>query len=560
MSDGDTNESSSPETVRDWFGWLLLGVVLLLVIGIRLRTLDVPLERDEGEYAYIASLMLRGVPPYAEAYTMKFPGTPAMYVAGFSVFGESTRGVHLTLLVVNATTMLLMYWLARRWHDVTISALAAAFYGLWSLMPGLQGTSAHAEHFAVLFGLAGYALLAQTFERTSHARIHRWLVVLLSGLLFGTAVLMKQQAAFFVAPALLYLLWTCWRSPHDERRAAQALLGSAVLGVGVVLPFGVLVAILSQLKLFDTFWFWTIAYASTYGIGDTTHLRGMIQLAFRHVGMASVLLDVLLITGVTSLVWDADSKRGRVFLCCLCAGGIAAVLPSLRFYDHYFVFLLPAASLFAALGLSAVARLLGSAWSPRVPQIGRSTLIVLVLGAVVWSNRLAWFQTSMVSLSRITYGANPFPEAVEIAKFLKAQAQPGERLLVFGSEPELYFYTGMPAATKYIYTYPLVERQPYAKQMQAEMIEEIERMRPEYCVVLHVNQSWIAAPSASLEIHNWWHRYQREHYEQIGMADILGRHTTNYFFGELWRDKRPQSNVWIGIYRRQDLKPSVPRN
>ena len=33
-----------------------------------------PLERDEGEYAYIGQLILRGEIPYVAAHSMKLPG------------------------------------------------------------------------------------------------------------------------------------------------------------------------------------------------------------------------------------------------------------------------------------------------------------------------------------------------------------------------------------------------------------------------------------------------------------------------------------------------------
>jgi len=58
--------------------WIFLAVIIpVLVIAIRVRLLGIPLERDEGEYAYAGQLMLQGIPPYKLAYNMKFPGTYA---------------------------------------------------------------------------------------------------------------------------------------------------------------------------------------------------------------------------------------------------------------------------------------------------------------------------------------------------------------------------------------------------------------------------------------------------------------------------------------------------
>jgi hypothetical protein len=53
---------------------------------VRLKFADVPLERDEGEYAYAGQLILHGVPPYTLAYNMKFPGTYYAYAALMAVF------------------------------------------------------------------------------------------------------------------------------------------------------------------------------------------------------------------------------------------------------------------------------------------------------------------------------------------------------------------------------------------------------------------------------------------------------------------------------------------
>src|SRR5271154_7088682 len=90
--------------VRLW-PWLVVLVVLLFVGFIRVRLLEMPLERDEGEYAYAGQLILQGIPPYELAYNMKLPGTYFAYALGMAVFGETTSGVHLTLLVVNSLTV-----------------------------------------------------------------------------------------------------------------------------------------------------------------------------------------------------------------------------------------------------------------------------------------------------------------------------------------------------------------------------------------------------------------------------------------------------------------------
>src|SRR2546429_3690358 len=95
--------------------WIFLAVIVFgLVIAIRIRLLGIPLERDEGEYAYSGQLILQGIPPYKLAYNMKFPGTYAAYALIMSMFGQTIYGIHVGLLLVNAATVALVFFLGRR--------------------------------------------------------------------------------------------------------------------------------------------------------------------------------------------------------------------------------------------------------------------------------------------------------------------------------------------------------------------------------------------------------------------------------------------------------------
>src|ERR1700678_1211250 len=84
-----------------WHFAILLAVIVLFGV-IRWRLADMPLERDEGEYAYSGQLILQGIPPYQLAYNMKLPGTYAAYAAILAIFGQTARGIHLGLLLINA--------------------------------------------------------------------------------------------------------------------------------------------------------------------------------------------------------------------------------------------------------------------------------------------------------------------------------------------------------------------------------------------------------------------------------------------------------------------------
>src|SRR4029450_470991 len=180
--------------------WTLALIVVGFVIAIRIRLLGIPLERDEGEYAYAGQLILQGIPPYKLAYNMKFPGTYAAYAVVMSIFGQTISGIHLGLLLVNAATVALVFFLGRRLINETAGFVAAASYTLLSVSPTVLGFAAHATHFVMLPVLGGMLLL---LDQHAHARFGRLFV---SGVLFGLAVVMKQPGIFFSLFAVIYLM------------------------------------------------------------------------------------------------------------------------------------------------------------------------------------------------------------------------------------------------------------------------------------------------------------------------------------------------------------------
>src|SRR6059036_2522460 len=236
--------------------WIFLaGIVVVLVIAIRIRLLGIPLERDEGEYAYAGQLLLQGIPPYKLAYNMKFPGTYAAYAVIMSIFGQTVIGIHLGLLLVNAATIALIFFLGRRLVNTTAGIAAAASYAVLSVSPSVLGFAGHATHFVILPVLGGTLLLLDESDRQAFGRLFA------SGLLFGLGLLMKQPAIFFILFGAIYLL--C----RDSRRVGlnTILLRNLIFDAGVILPFGITCFLLWCAGVFKQFWFWTIDYARHYG-------------------------------------------------------------------------------------------------------------------------------------------------------------------------------------------------------------------------------------------------------------------------------------------------------
>jgi hypothetical protein len=534
-----TNTIINPDKLVRVAWWVLAAIVFGLTLAIRIRLLGIPLERDEGEYAYAGQLMLQGIAPYKLAYNMKFPGTYAAYAGIMSVFGQTITGIHLGLLLVNAATIVLIFFLGRRLANPTAGIAAAASYAILSVSPSVLGFAGHATHFVMLPVLGGTLLLLVGSDRQAFGRLSA------SGLLFGLAVLMKQPAIFFVLFGAIYLV------SRDIRRFRLTilLLRSLVFGVGVILPFGIACLFLWYAGVFNQFWFWTIDYARQYG--SLVPLSQAPRIFFwnvKEVIGAGWGLWMLAGLGLFAGLWDQRARIGARFMLGFLGFSALALSPGFYFRPHYFILILPAVSLLIGV---AISRLLDVA----AGHMGVVRLLpLLLLGAAlslpIFFERKFFFRVSPVEACRMIYPESPFPESIRIAEYVREHTSPNDTIAVLGSEPQIYFYSHRHSATGYIYTYGLMESQKYAQQMQQEMIREIKLARPKYLITVVMSDSWLQRPSSDRRIFTWANEYSGENYNAVGFVNIVTPDRSDYYFGEV-PGSVSQLDNYVVIYERK---------
>jgi len=520
--------TSKPASARasSRLGTIVLLVLILLATGsARLRLLDLPLERDEGEYAYAGQLMLQGIPPYQLAYNMKLPGTYAMYALFLGAFGQTPRGIHLGLLLVNLATIALVFAVARRWFGSLAGVTAASAYALLSVSPSVLGLAAHATHFVVLFGVGGTLLLILAEERD-----RGWIYVL-AGIAMGLAFVMKQQGVVFLLFGFLITLLAGWR--HDAEGGSRALLHSRLFLLGALLPAGLTGLWLWRAGVFEKFWFWCVTYAREYATAVPLG-RGIQEFAFEfpRALQGHVLLWLCGVAGAWA-VWTRPGGRApAVRVTALLVASLLGVSLGLYFRAHYFILMLPVLAILAGAAMSSLAEALGRRGvPPAVPWAAPLVILSLATGEALLQHGRTLFRDSPFEVTRATYGTNPFPEALEVARYIAKHSKPSDRIAVLGSEPEIYFYAHRHSATGYVYAYGPMEEQPYALQMQREMIAEIEAARPEYVVFVRVPASWLVQPKSQMLLLEWTLRYTQS-YELVGTADILADRSVYRWKGE----------------------------
>jgi hypothetical protein len=525
--------------------WLLFAAIALGA-ALRFRLLSLPFERDEGEYAYAGQLMLQGLAPYEFAYTMKLPGVSAIYAGLMLVFGQTHQGIHLGLLFINALTCWLVFALGRRLVGSFAGIAAAAFFAITSTLPAVQGLWANAEHFVLPFALAG---ILSYFHWCSDPRA-RYLMI--SGALLGCGILMKQHgAAFFV------FVGFCLGSKLFVARTGQwqtATRAFASLVGGAALPIVLVALIVFSMGSFDKFWYWTVEYATSYAAGNSLE-RGWLNF-LRNGGaiwQQATAIGLMAAAAPLCLDWSPARRFASAHLLLFALLSFLAVCPGLFFRPHYFILLLPAASILAGASLDRCYRILRDFTGNEPLRALPGVAAVVITLATLGMNQDDLLHATPDQVLHKTYGISPFSASVSIGSYLREHTQENETIAVIGSEPQIYFYAQRKSATGHIYTYPLMEDRPEAKAMQLEMAREIEAASPKYLVFVNDAGSWMKTKRSTTLILDWFSKYKKR-YQIVGWSEA-GAKTSTVYWGKpaSWP---PKSKSWIAIYRRNEAQES----
>ena len=220
------------------------------------------------------------------------------------------------------------------------------------------------------------------------------------------------------------------------------------------------------------------------------------------------------------------------------------------FRPHYFQMLLPAVSILAAISADFACDLFAR-WRFSANKIVWGLVVAAAIFHGIFRQREVFFSMSPLEVSRSIYGANPFPESVEIARYIKGHSDQDDTIAVLGSEPQIYFYSKRRAATSHMYAYHLMANFNLSLAFQRQMIEEIEAKSPMFLVLVNVPTSWIIQPESDRTLFEWFERYHQEYYEVAGIADIFGSAPTIYRWNEDAMNYLPRSPYWVGVYRRK---------
>jgi hypothetical protein len=184
----------------------------------------------------------------------------------------------------------------------------------------------------------------------------------------------------------------------------------------------------------DEVWRWGRVYAGT------TFVNAPLKNGFLRTLNWAGFHAAIVIAAVGQASWPVHAERRR-WLVWL-AISLAGVAAGLRFFPRYYFQLLPVVVLLAARGFAEMRGRLG--------VMGRLVALLLLIPLARFAptyfmaaRDAGWRDTAMDRDSRAA------------AAMVKALAKPGDTLFVWGFRPEIYVYSHLPAATRFLDSQPL---------------------------------------------------------------------------------------------------------
>lgn len=524
----------------------LLIVVLFLFIRIGFR--NIPIERDEGSYAYMGQLLLKGQIPYQDFYEMKPPALYVSYAVLSALSGGDIAIMHVWMALLLALGGMLLFYLVRRWLDDGAGLVATLSYMVLAMMPFASGFSIQAEHLVAVFAIAGLWALTRGLQRATP------LMILVGGFLLCWGLLVKQNGLFFALLAM-----TLIPAFHLSENRTQWLKNTGrdgfwlALGAGIPL-IGFTLMMLVQGTLQD-FWFWIVEYPQAYTSKiDWTFGRTLLENSLKRMYEGQEMYWILGVAGcliiwMTSISWY---KKWAVTGILLVAA--LSVMPGKRFYGHYFLHFIPALAVGAGAAVFVLGQFAGR-WMPSFrPWLAPILAMVLLLPTMV-SHDAYYFRPDFTRILRQTYGTNPFPESKDLAEFLNRKYQPGDGLIVLGSEPQIYAYTQAECPTRHHFMGFLLKNHPREKEWQKEVIDAVTADPPKYAVWVQHPLSWLPAEGADQGIINWGWSLIRREYVPIAWYDQVDQWSYRVIEGEEARNYQSKGEQYMVLLERQAPPP-----
>jgi hypothetical protein len=503
----------------------IIGLIGLCFVALLIRwpIVDMPFERDEGEYAYIAQRWFRGEVPYRDAFDQKPPGVFVAYAVIERLVGSSPAAIHWGAQFYTLGTLVLIALIGRQFANERAGLLAALFAAFMTADRSILGNAANTELFMILPLAAGFLATVVAIDRDSTA----WAVV--AGVASCLAMQFKQVALQNVIFHGLLLLM--FARPRLRLCVAYTVGGLAAIAPTIAYFWSVG----AIREFYDCVIGHNLAYAQRVPIEDYAMWFWFYFNAILGSWWPIILLAMVSLT----LRGDPAAGRPRLILATWLLFSFFGVCTGGYFRNHYFYQVIPPVAVLAGRGLTLLAEKVA-------PHGAGATAWAAAAAAILWGMFLQpwcaidaspgapltdrvragvrfspWYFCPGDPIQKVTrlYGGCPFGESPAVAAFINRQSVPDDTVYIFGSEPQICYYADRKSASRYIFAYPLMTPFFDTRGRQAGVLAELRHTRPRFIVVSDQPTSFCADDDTPKLLETEVGKLLRRSYRLVGFVD-----------------------------------------
>ncbi|MBI4386786.1 MAG: hypothetical protein HY551_05340, partial [Elusimicrobia bacterium] len=217
-----------------------------------------------------------------------------------------------------------------------------------------------------------------------------------------------------------------------------------------------------------------------------------------------------------------EARRAEEILATLWLGSaLIGCATGLFLFPHYFLQAYPPLAFLAGAGIQ---RLGESRSGARYASWLAAGLCLYPVAA----HARAYFVESPERTARRLLYPNPLFEAKALADFIRSRSNETDRMYVFGSEPQLYWYAGLRAATEHIFVYPLTLF-PRGYQEIWRELHRLETTSPRFIVYVQQGASTLIATREGEVLRSGVISLLARRYRWIGTVDIRPEGSRAFF-------------------------------
>ena len=452
----------------------------------------VPLGWDQGFFASVGDVILRGGMPYRDAWEIKGPLIYYGFALSQWIFGRHLWSIRVLDLPLILTGTVAVAMITARITSPLRGRWAAVAFMLWiasltQFQPVQPDTWA-----AVLITLAVWPLVER---RPTLAEL------MFSGAMIGCAVLVKPLYLAFLALPMVQIFEEEWSKSGKFRLNAQSCTRLAAMAGMALVPPLIAVAWFAHRgglrALVDVHLLYNVrVYSRTGSSRRWNAIRGVAEFFFSTV---VVFILPMIATGAYFLWRNFRAAAGLILTWLVIA--CACVAAQGKFYKYHWVLVFPPVLFLASLGFDSLRSVVH--WDPHSNSHQKSrwllsnvalllaTIAVVRVAIIPASETFLWLKLVAGRIDSEKYYASHVAgrfvagDDMNAAAYIRERTMATDTLAVFGNNSDITFLSGRKNPTRFVYALPLTEGGGGLVQTEYrnEYMTGLRQNRPTYFVV-----------------------------------------------------------------------------